>query len=270
MKWLFSILLIANLGMFIWLFPQRDGVSTSALQVEDIGELRLVGELEDDASAGAEDVLAQAQSLPDAVEAEEQIPPLVMTPEEVPRTPPNVEPEAAASPDTATLVSSSETPQTPAAPACGRVGAFDKRTQAELLSVRMLAQGAKTEITSESSNEQAGFWVLIPPQKDRKAAIEISKRLEAAGVSDLWRFTSGGLAHAISLGLFRDRDRAQARRDLIAEMGFDAEVRPRYREQTRYWLDYRFTGDTPLSEVRWQEISKQHPDVQRQEQPCPY
>ncbi len=270
MKWLFSILLIANLGMFIWLFPQRDGVSTSALHVEDIGELRLVGELEDETSAGAEGVLAQTQALSNAAEAEVQNPPPVMAPEEVPRMPPNVEPEVVASRDAATIASSSETPQTPAVLICGRVGAFDKRAQAELLSVRMLAQGAKTEITSESSNEQAGFWVLIPPQKDRKAAIAIAKRLEGAGVSDLWRFTSGGLAHAISLGLFRDKDRAQARRDLIAEMGFDAEVRPRYREQTRYWLDYRFTGDTPLGEARWQEISKQHPDVQRQEQPCPY
>jgi cell division protein FtsN len=157
----------------------------------------------------------------------------------------------------------------PDVPICGTVGKFDKRSQAELLSVRLLAQGVKTEITSESSNEQAGFWVLIPPQPNRTAAIKIAKKLEAAGVTDLWRFTSGELAHAISLGLFRNRARAQVRRDKIANLGFKPEVRPRYRDQTYYWLNYRYIGETPLTEARWQKLIKQHPELERQEESCP-
>lgn len=265
MKWLFSILLIANLGMFIWLFPQLDGPGTNALHVEDIGNLRLVNELVNTESDGSTDVSADSQ-LPIAAEADRLTTAPVFEPEEPPQPAPTVVSDESTAPDAAATELST---QAPATLTCGRVGAFEKRSEAELLSVRMLAQGAKTEITSESSNEQAGFWVLIPPQQGRKAAIEIAERLEAAGVSDLWRFTSGNLAHAISLGLFRDEVRAQARRALIAEMGFDAEVRPRYRERTRYWVNYRYTGDTPLSDTRWKLISEQHPEIQRKELPCP-
>ena len=35
---------------------------------------------------------------------------------------------------------------------------------------------------------------------------DIQERLKKAGISDLWRFTEGTLANAISLGLFRDRE----------------------------------------------------------------
>ena len=137
------------------------------------------------------------------------------------------------------------------------------------MSVRLLAQGAKTEISSESSNEQAGFWVLIPPQRDRAGAIAIANRLEKAGITDLWRFTSGDLAHAISLGLFRDEERARARRDKIEDMGFNPVVKPRYREQTRYRVSYRFPSGATASEANWQEISEQYPEIERREQPCP-
>ncbi len=159
----------------------------------------------------------------------------------------------------------------PVAPSvlCGNVGYFDKRSQAELLSVKLLAQGVKSDIASELSNEQAGYWVLIPPQKDREGAVEVAKQLEAAGVADIWRFTSGNLAHAISLGLFRDEERAIARRDQISGMGFEPEVRPRYREQSRYWLNYRYTGESSLNDEFWNEVESEFPDLQRDEKPCP-
>lgn len=256
MKWLFSTLLIANLGMLIWLIPQTDNASTIEPLMADIGELRLVDEPKETQPIPEATAL---EPLPQPAERHES----QITPSDEPETadlaalaPPQEEPAAL------------EIPPPPPTPICGQVGEFDKRSHAELLSVRMLAQGARTEITSETSNRQAGFWVLIPPQGNRQSAIAVAKELEAVGITDLWRFTSGNLAHAISLGLFTDEERAQARRDKIAGMGFNPEVRPRYREQTRYRLEYRYTGKPPLNADNWREITRKYPEIERQEKPC--
>jgi cell division protein FtsN len=309
-KWLFSTLLIANLGMFIWLIPQYKGETADGGWPEDVGHLLLARESSEELPKVGE-AAEQAPEIPSVLEEMLQVDavtrefaqspqpsPLVVASERIEvDTRPAPEPKSeetqpsqlppmlvaserteedtrfASEPKPEEVQSPSPTlpqpsPQ-PSSVSCGTVGVFNKRAQAELLSVRMLREGVTTEITSESINQQAGFWVLIPPQKDRNAAIREVKKLEAAGVTDLWRFTSGDLAHAISLGLFRDEGRANARRDKIANLGFDAEVRPRYRQQTNYSLKYRYSGVSPLSEARWKELSEQNPELEREEAPCP-
>ena len=264
MKWLFSILLIANLGLFIWLYPQQDEVSRLAMVPADVGQLPLVGEpaklpeLDTDRIADDESS-AEAPSQGPAVDASEQdlIPPMLVTSDLVDDQ------------ETAQATAQVSEPDPQPEPVCGTLGAFEKRSQAELVSVRLLAVGAKTDITAETANNQAGYWVLIPSQENRAAAVTIAKRLEEAGVTDLWRFTSGELAHAISLGLFRDRERAQARSDKINEMGFVSEVRPRYREQTRYWLNYRYQRGSGLQDSYWQELQVKLPELERNEKACP-
>ncbi len=264
MKWLFSILLIANLGMFIWLFPQHNGQSSERSSHENVGQLWLVGERERAPAAEASGPGGRLAESPAQGEPAAQPSTVSEATVESPRIPVDEPPPLVASGDKAAELSPIEP-----ATQCGDVGYFDKRSQAELLSVKMLAQGVKTEIASEQSNEQAGYWVLIPPQQDREDAVEIAKQLDAAGVADIWRFTSGELAHAISLGLFRDEERAIARRDQIAGMGFNTEVRPRYREKTQYWLSYKYTGEAPLSDDFWREVDREFTDLQRNEKPCP-
>ncbi len=265
MKWLFYILLVANLGMFIWLFPQRDGMASRGSPPADVGQLLLVDEPAGDANVATQDAPPAILPLPPVTEAGAPGTPEPSQPAESPQLPAVVE---ADEPPLAEETPPPEPPEPPSEPICASVGAFGKRSQAELLSVRLLAQGVKTEIASEAINEQAGFWVLIPPQPDRETAIKIAKQLEAAGVDDIWRFTSGKLAHAISLGLFRDQERAQARRDKIAAMGFEPEVQPRYREKTNYWLNFQYTGESPLNEDRWQELSEENPQFELNESPC--
>ncbi len=263
MKWLFSTLLIANLGMFIWLYPQHGSDSAALLASipSDVGELRLVGEKLAPPRQRAEPELSEEAIASESRQGED-----TALPDEQSQVPPMIaSSDMAASQETLPEATTEKS----TTPVCGTLGEFEKRSQAELVSVRILAQGGKTEITSETSNEQAGYWVLVPPQKDRAAAINIVKQLEEAGVSDLWRFTSGELAHAISLGLFRDQERAQARSDKINEMGFESEVRPRFRENTRYWLNYRYLDPSSFRDGYWRELKANFPDLERSQKPCP-
>ena len=82
-------------------------------------------------------------------------------------------------------------------------------------------------------------------------------------MTDLWRFTSGKLAHAISLGLFKHESRAEIRRKAIAEKGFDVEVRPRYRQKTQYWLSYSYTDASSMTDGQWSELTTIFPEIER-------
>jgi hypothetical protein len=134
--------------------------------------------------------------------------------------------------------------------------------------VSLRALGLKPDLQSETINEQAGIWVLIPPQVSRRNAIEIAKRLERDGISDIWRFTSGNLVHAISLGLFRNEERAQARKREIAALGYEVIVKPRFRQQTKYWLYFQETSPTVDSKKGWKDLLVKFPDLELNETPC--
>jgi cell division protein FtsN len=270
MKWLFSILLIANIGILIWSYPQNrhDGQERQAL--EQIGDLRLINEPPtDQAAMVGKDAGKPESPSPESV-TENTTPPDDLTAhteiaekpllEEMPAQQPQP-PEAEKAVPEAVAVAKQK-------PQCETIGVFEKRTQAELLSVQLRALGLKPDIASETTNEQAGFWVLIPPQSSRDQAIGIAHKLEAAGVEDLWRFTSGNLAHAISLGLFRDEERALARRNKIAALGFNPEVTPRYRESTQYWLRFQYTGESPITTEKWQDFKQTFPDIERSRVDC--
>lgn len=260
MKWFFFLLIIGNLGLFIWLYPQQGGKSTAA-RVADVGELLLLEETGDQAGQGQQAAVVEETTPPNSAEPEER---------------------ASASDtqaDGAILAAYDETAAQSPPPAeterqtlqCGTIGLFEKRSQAELLSVQLRALGLEPEILSESRSDQAGYWVLVPPQPDRESALRIAKRLEAAGVADLWRFTSGPLVNAISLGLFRDLERARARKAKMARMGFDTEIRPRYREQSDYWIRYSFTGRSPFSEEKWKDFKAMYRKIKLKNEivPCP-
>lgn len=267
MKWFFSILLIANIGILIWSYPQHRHDGQGQHASEQIGDLRLVRELPSE-MAGNDNGDSMTPSQQSGAETptppDEPVEPADITEkpllEEMP--PQDKRPPEAEKPAPETVAMTEQMPR------CETIGVFEKRTQAELLSVQLRALGLKPDIASETANEQAGFWVLIPPQSSRDQAIGIAHRLEEAGVEDLWRFTSGSLAHAISLGLFRDEERAIARRDKIAALGFNPEVKPRYRESTRYWLRYRYTGESPITTEKWQGFKRTFPDIETARADC--
>ena len=109
---------------------------------------------------------------------------------------------------------------------------------------------------------------MIPPQENREAAMVIVKRLREAGITDLWRFTSGSFANAVSLGLFRNETRAEIRRKAVAAKGFDAEVKPRYRQKNAYWLAFAYSGDSPLTDTDWSSIAEIYPGIEQLSVDC--
>jgi hypothetical protein len=276
MKWFFFILLLINLGLLLLIYPQHQEGEVSPVLL-DVGELKLAHE---EPSLLASKVDNTNESLRKAddegklpLEDEGQtsmsdVPEEVQQTQDLPQSPPN-EPEQSTpvdeeTQDEPTVVTPSVQP-----PSCTVIGYVDTRLAAEQISVRLRALGLKSELQSETRNEQAGYWVLIPPQATRREAIKIAKQLEQAGVTDLWRFTSGKLVRAISLGLFRDELRAADRKREIDALGFESVIQPRYREKTSYWLSYKTIGPSPLNEQSWTGLLKDFPELELSSIDCP-
>ncbi len=297
MKWLFFILLLTNIGLLIWIYPQGMESDSEVVQASKEKTLLLLREIDiaalelskkvveateinsqinwqTEAALPVEEEFVQFETVPEQNEeqaekiTEEVFPAPVALVEKQTEAHPSIKEEPMETQEVSPeMAFQAETkPELPLQ--CGSVGPVAKRAQADQLSLRLRAIGLQPDLNTEIRNDQEGYWVLVPPQKDRRTAVRIVKRLQEAGVTDLWRFTSGDLAHAISLGLFRNESRAEIRRKSIADKGFEVEVRPRYRQKTLYWLSFTYSGDSPLKEDKWNELVDRYPTIEQRVVDC--
>lgn len=283
MKWLFFTLLLFNMGFAVWSYPQSHKSETEISQAAGREELLFLSEADlevEEQIASDEMTMEAAKSSKDEVpQPEEYLAEHETSAEEPPvREMSSTSTPAESGNDLSVLmvpeplftpeIVDSDLDAEQRVLHCGRMGPVGKRSQADQLSLRLTEMGLQPEVSTETSNTQEGYWVLVPPQKNRAAAVKIVKRLQQEGVKDLWRFTNGSLAHAISLGLFRHESRAEIRRKEVADKGFDVEVRPRYREQSLYWLDYSYSGDSPFTEESWMALAEDYPELENRDMDC--
>lgn len=151
-------------------------------------------------------------------------------PGDAPLYPPPVVPEVALEPDP---------DPDPPAPAlfsgweCSQAGPFEDLAQA-----RLLASLGGIPIQLYRPSEQAvlsSWWVFLPPESDGDMEAHLQS-LEEAGDSDFHRIAEGEHAGGLSFGLFTSPDRAETRRQQLAELGVDARIQPRTTDREVYWL----------------------------------
>jgi hypothetical protein len=152
---------------------------------------------------------------------------------------------------------------------CFTLGAFKRLDEAETVADRIESLVADMDGRQEIQEKQIGYWVLMPAQGSRQAARNKVKELLDAGIEDVWRFTKGELANAISLGLFSRRAPAERHQREINRKGFVTEVRPRYIDETSYWLDFRSTDDRALPPGVQEELARDYPDAKLSSRVCP-
>lgn len=131
----------------------------------------------------------------------------------------------AASPKTAAVAASSAPASapggtaTPAEAACIEWGGFaiaeaPKAEQA----LAPLSLGAR--LTQRRSEETAGWWVFIPPQVNRAAALKKTAELKALGIDDYFVLQDEGkMRWAVSLGVFSTEEAARNRIEALRARG---------------------------------------------------
>ena len=164
-------------------------------------------------------------------------------------------------PDKLRILSPSELPPPsagaqPAAAKCMEWGSFTlaDAPRAER-ALEPLALGAR--LAQRRTEETAGWWVFIPPQGNRPAAQKKAAELKGLGVDDYFIVQDEGANRwAVSLGVFRSEEAAQARLAALRERGVrSAQVGARETQVPKLWLQVK-SVDAAL-EAKLKEIAAQ-------------
>ena len=112
-------------------------------------------------------------------------------------------------------------------------------------------------LSERHTEELAGWWVYIPAQGNRPGALKKTAELKALGIEDYFVVTDEGpYRWAVSLGVFRNQDAAQARLSALREKGVrTAQVGPRETMVPKVWLQVKAI-DGAL-EARLRDIARQ-------------
>jgi len=97
------------------------------------------------------------------------------------------------------------------------------------------------------TEETAGWWVFIPPQGSRAAAIRKAAELKSLSIDEYFIVQEEGpYRWAVSLGIFRNEDAAQARLVTLRNQGVrSAQAAPREMVVPKVWLQVK-NVDAPL------------------------
>jgi hypothetical protein len=117
--------------------------------------------------------------------------------------------------------------------------------------------GLGARLAQRRSEEQAGWWVFIPPQANRQSALRKAAELKQLGVEDYFVVQEDGAYRwALSLGVFRTEEAAQARLAALRGQGVrTARVGARETVVPKVWLQVKGV-DAPL-QLRLKEIARQ-------------
>jgi hypothetical protein len=107
-------------------------------------------------------------------------------------------------------------------------------------------------LAQRRTEENAGWWVFIPPQGSRPAALKKASELKSLGVDDYFVVQEEGPQHwALSLGVFRTEEAAQARLTALRAQGVrSAQVGARDTVVPKVWLQVKEVDGTLLARLK--------------------
>ncbi len=251
MKWLAGTLLVLNIMLFAW--GTFHGDSSTVQQTIDppIGNLKLVSELEAEASRIEESIrLAEdkaveekrkAEALLEAARQKELATMAAKKKEE------NIKAKEllAGKPTSTDVVEQQQSKSVIAKPEqqavvqnCRTMGPFAKIEDAKKVAFQLASGGVAAKTRTSVKVDREGYWVLIPSEGSIADGKLQLKKLASAGVDDTWLFRKGEMKGSISLGLFSREKNAKRRANAVRSKGFDAIVQPKSSEKTTVWLDF--------------------------------
>ena len=115
---------------------------------------------------------------------------------------------------------------------CQALGPFSLLAEVKAVAGRLAELGLEPVQRAAEARVGNGYWIYLPGiDKDRSR--EIVQQLEEKNDNDYFV----GKDWVISLGTFKELDRAEIRYAEVQEMGFDAILEQRFKVSEEYWLE---------------------------------
>jgi hypothetical protein len=129
-------------------------------------------------------------------------------------------------------------PQRPTNPKrCVSVGPFADVAQASHAAATLRGGGYEPRSRVADGEIWAGFWVYLPVPPTAATGQQVLAKLKSAGIEDALEMPGPDDTPVISLGLFSEARRAQARVAQAQSLGFSPGITDRKRTGDVYWVD---------------------------------
>lgn len=149
---------------------------------------------------------------------------------------------------------------------CFRIGPIADGQLADTIRARLTATGAAATLAAEEGQVWVGHWVQLESVATRDEADAVVARLAAGGLPDAYVLQTSP-PYSISLGVFRDRERADAVAAAAARLGFRARLTDRFRSGLQYWLSVGVPAGATLP---LEQLGRESGQILRAESiPCP-
>jgi hypothetical protein len=120
---------------------------------------------------------------------------------------------------------------------CISVGPFRDVSEAAHAATTLRGGGYDPRQRVADGDIWAGVWVYLPLPVSRAAGDQILAKLKAGGVNDALEMPGPNEGSVISLGLYGESKRAQARVAQVQALGFNPAIADRKRTGNVYWID---------------------------------
>ena len=120
---------------------------------------------------------------------------------------------------------------------CISVGPFRDVSEASHAATTLRGGGYDPRQRVADGDVWAGVWVYLPLLPSRAAADQMLTKLKAGGIDDALEMPGPNDGSVISLGLYSDPKRAQARVAQAQALGFNPGIADRKRTGNVYWID---------------------------------
>lgn len=128
-----------------------------------------------------------------------------------------------------------------------------------------LALGAR--LAQRRTEETAGWWVFIPPQGSRPAALKKTAELKGLGIDEFFVVQEeGSMRWAISLGVFRTEEAAKSRLEALRARGVrSAQTGEREAQVAKVWFQVR--GADAALQAKLKDLAQGFPGTELRD--CP-
>jgi cell division protein FtsN len=118
---------------------------------------------------------------------------------------------------------------------CLQMGPLPSIAAAQQVRQRLVARGIDAMPVARESEQWLGHWVQIEGFSSVSEAETAQQQLIGGGLVDAYLMQEGTEA-VISLGVFRERTRADRLAEKAQTLGFEVRIRDRYRPTAEQWL----------------------------------
>jgi hypothetical protein len=120
---------------------------------------------------------------------------------------------------------------------CISIGPFNDVSEAAHAASTLRGGHYDPRQRSADGDVWAGVWVYLPLPSTKAAGDQMLAKLKAAGIDDALEMPGPNEGSVISLGLYGESKRAQARVAQVQALGFNPGIADRKRSGNVYWID---------------------------------